>query len=233
MSKKIKFIYTSEYAWNTVERVRPASSYIPEWHRKLPSYLGGELKLSNRISNATPKKCVPMLDSIRSGYIVPLWSDILIEENDDDQINISWRVSKDVFQSHGDLSDMIPSPDEYYPIAFKYVSYLTVETPRGYSILITPPMGHYDLPFMPISAVVDSDRPTVDLAFPLWIKRGSAGIVERGTPVVQITPFKRENWKSEFDYISENRFEQQLDKYFNATIKNNYFKNTWSKKEYR
>lgn len=232
MAKKIKFIYVSEYAWEVVEKASPSKNFIPEWHKKMKSYHENKIKVINRESNATPKKCVPMLDAIACGYIVPLWSDVLFEEIEQG-VSISWRVSEDVFQTHGQSSEMVPAPEGYYKDAFKYISNMTIETPPGYSILVIPPAGHYDSPFLPITAVIDSDRPTIDLAFPLWIKRGTNGIIEKGTPVVQIIPFKRDNWQSEFDYINSQKFLSRKDKFFSSTIKNNYFKNTWSRKEYK
>lgn len=232
MSKKINFKYLSDYAWEVIDRAAPAKNFIPKWHRDMKPYHDEKIKIVNGESNATPKKCVPMLDAMTAGYIVPLWTDVIIEENEED-VSINWRVIADVFQGHGQSSTMVPAPKECYPTAFKYVSHLTVETPPGYSILVIPPAGHYDSPFFPLTAIIDSDKPNIDFAFPLWIKRGSAGIIEKGTPVVQIIPFKREDWASTFDHITEQQYFQRRDKVFSSTIKNNYFKNIWSRKEYK
>jgi hypothetical protein len=233
MSKKIKFIYVSEYAWGVMERPKPSRSFIPKWHKEMKNYYEDDIKIFDSESNATPKKCVPMFDAITSGYTIPLWADVLMEEDQNKNLSISWRVFEDVFQTHGRASRMVPSPPGFYKDAFKYVAHLTVETPPGYSILVLPPIGHQDSPFLPISAIVDSDKPTIDLAFPLWIREGTTGIIEKGTPMVQIIPFKRDNWQSEFDYMTKEKYLTRRDRFFSSTIKNNYFKNTWSRKEYK
>jgi hypothetical protein len=230
MSNKIRFVYLGKHAWEVCEKPKPASSFIPKWHRDMDSYAGGEMKMYHNSLNTTPKKCVPMLDAITSGYIVPLWADIYIEKNGGD-INIKWKAAKTVFQNQG---GNVPSPPGFHSNPFKFVSHMTIETPPGYSIMVSQPAGYFDSPFYAIPAIIDTDRPVADLSFPVWIRDDVEGIIEKGIPVVQVTPFKRENWKSEFDYIeSEEDVSIRRDKIFGLKLKNNYFKNTWSKKEYR
>ena len=237
MTKDIEFIYINEYAWNVCERPSPASSYVPKWFRDFPPYdSSNNIKIDNRRTNTTAKKCVPMLDGILSGYIIPLWSDILISREQFDgneSLNLSWRVSEDVFELHGDNSKNIPPPAGYQNIVFKFRSMLTIKTPPGYSIMINQPHGHNDLPFYAVPAVIDSDGSNHELNFPVWIREGFSGIVEKGTPIVQITPFKRDSWKSNFSYMTDKEYQYYFDKEFVSTIKNRYLKRVWSKKDYK
>lgn len=233
MSKNIDFVYWNEYAWNVCERPRPASSYIPDWFKNFPPYdFSNKLKIENRSSNASPKKCRPMLDGIMSGYIIPLWSDVLVSRNED-EIDISWRVKENVFELHGETTKNIPSPVGYQNIVFKYKSMLMIKTPPGYSVMIHQPFGHNDLPFFAVPAVLDSDGFNHALDFPLWIRKDFSGIVEKGTPIVQVTPFKRESWKSNFSYLTEKESSYLFDKEVASTIKNRYIKKVWSKKDYK
>lgn len=233
MSKDIEFIYTSEYAWNICEKPKPASSYIPQWFKEFSQYDSSDkLEIRNRITNTNVKKCRPMLDSLTSGYIIPLWSDVLVSRNQDN-MDISWRVEENVFELHGDSARDIPAPEGYENIVFKYKSMLTIKTPAGYSVMITHPNNHYDLPFFIIPAVLDTDGINAALDFPLWIKKDFSGIIEKGTPMVQVTPFKRDNWKSKASYISKKESEYIMDREIRSTIKDRYLKKVWSKKEYR
>lgn len=230
---KIKFIYLDEYFYEVAVRPAPSQHFQPEWFRKMEAYHGGKLRVTNGESNATAKKCTPMLDAISGGYTVPLWTDVIVSQNDENCPHIDWRVSRPPFELHGPSSREIPPPPGYDNVVFKYGTFFKVETPPGYSIMVMPPAGHYDLPFHAIPAIIDTDQVSIDTNFPVWVKTGFEGIVEKGTPVAQVIPFKRENWESKFSWIPWERHVMSKDKGFESTIKHNYVKNVWSKKSFK
>ena len=67
----------------------------------------------------------------------------------------------------------------------------------------------------------------------MWIKQGFEGVIEKGTPMFQIIPFKREDWKAEFDFYPENKYQTITDKTFNSTLINHYIKHIWSRKTFK
>jgi hypothetical protein len=67
----------------------------------------------------------------------------------------------------------------------------------------------------------------------MWLKADFQGVVEKGTPLMQITPFKRDDWKSEFGYYKNGQYLEVEDANFNGTMVNHYIKNHWSKKSYK
>jgi hypothetical protein len=240
--KKIKFTYLDEYSYRVCEHPKPATQFIPQWFKDMAPYEksldnpeGNKIIVENMVSNASAKKCIPMRDAMTSGYIIPLWSDVQVRQ--DIGIGgipkITWRVQRDVFGVHGQSAMEIPPPPGYDSVVYKFVSNLRIETPPGYSILVSSPFGHNDLPFLQIPAIIDSDKSVIDMSFPVWIKSGLEGIIEKGTPIVQITPFKREDWKSEVDFITKEEFRYQIDKGFHTNIVNNYIRNIWSRKTYK
>lgn len=193
---------------------------------------GKKLIIRDRIPNATFKKCTPMLDGITSGYIIPLWADVQVSNSIPP--TITWKTSHTVFSSHGIDSMAVPPPPGYTNWVFKYHNCWIPKTPPGYSVIITAPFGYQDLPFKAIPAIVDSDKSTLELVFPMWLKQGFEGIVEAGTPMVQITPFKRTEWTSEFDYYEDGEYKGIVEeRNFNTTIVNHYIKRHWSKKTYK
>jgi hypothetical protein len=239
VTNKIQFIYHNQLAYEINVHPQPAKNFLPEWLKNMPPYYidrenlsGRKILISNASSNATAKKCTPMLDGMSSGYIVPLWCDVQIRQING-QPEISWRIKNaDVFQPHGNSARAIPAPFGYFQRVFKFLTHFRIATPKGYSILVTPPMGHYQLPFHAIPAVIDSDKSVIDNNFPCWVRDDFEGIVEKGTPIAQVTPFKRENWKSEMSLISPEEHQRYSEIGFESNIVNNYIRNIWSRKTY-
>jgi hypothetical protein len=127
-------------------------------------------------AHATFKKCTPLLDGLSAGYIIPLFADVMVEQ-ENGLSEIYWKTFNNVFQLHGSSSREIPAPVGYDQRVYKYLNCWIPQTPKGYSCLIISPLGYNDLPFKAIPAVVDSDSSTLELAFPMWIKSVFEGIV--------------------------------------------------------
>lgn len=236
---KIEFIAKNKFAYDTYLPPYPASSNIPEWWKKQTPYdvseenpNGSKLIVENRTANATFKKCTPMLDALTSGYIIPLWSDVQVRQTPEGP-RITWRTQQDVFQAHGESSHNVTPPVGYSNRVFKYINCWIPKTPKGYSCLVLPPIGHRNLPFQSIPAVLDSDKQSIDIVPPMWLKEGFEGIVEKGTPMFQLIPFKRDNWESKTSYFEDGEFDRMIEKTFNTTLVNHYMKNIWSKKTYK
>jgi hypothetical protein len=218
----------------------PASSMLPGWWRDVTPYEitidnpeGKKIITRDLNTNATFKKCTPMLDAVVSGYLIPLWADVQISQQPGVGAVMNWRVTQDVFQLHGDNSSLITPPQGYSRKVFKYMNCWIPQTPPGYSVMVTHPLGHRDAPLLAVPAVIDSDKSSLELLFPMWVKEGFEGIVTKGTPLVQITPFKRTDWKSEFTYYENGEYEKVQNKNFNGTLVNHYIKKHWSKKTYK
>ncbi len=247
MTNIIRFTAKDEYGWAVQNKPIPTSAKIPDWWRKMTPYVkspdnpnGTKIMVENRIVNATMKKCTPMLDALSSGYLLTLWSDVQIRQikNVDGTYapRVTWRVSSNegVFQLHGNeaISDMTP-PLGYSTYVFKYMNTWIPHTPKGYSILFTAPFNYENLPFYAVPAIVDSDKSSIEIIPPMWVQEGFEGIVEAGTPLVQLLPFKRTDWKAEFDYLKNGEYQKIEDKTFNKNLVNNYIRNHWSKKTYK
>lgn len=238
-SEKITFTARNKWEFDIQDRPYPASSAIPQWWKDLTPYEkssdnpdGKKLIVRNWNSNASAKKCTPMLDALTSGYIIPLWTDVFVSQTEEGP-TINWKNKPNVFTPHQPTSRQIPAPLGYDQVVFKYLNTWIPRTPPGYSVLVTSPFGYRDLPFYAIPGIVDSDKATLELVTPVWIKTGLEGVVNHGTPMLQITPFKRTNWESEFDYYEDEEYDKVQERTFLKTIVNHYVKNHWSKKEYK
>jgi hypothetical protein len=238
MKQIIKFEARDEYGWEVAERPYPASQAIPDWWRAMTPYDktpdnpdGKKLIVENYVSNASPKKCNPMLDALTSGYVIPLWSDVQVQNVNDDK-RITWRVSGNVFQEHGHSAREVETPVGYNEQVFKFMNKWRIITPKGYSCLITQPFGYRQTPTQAIPAVIDTDNSSLEILPPVWFRSDFEGILEKGTPMAQVIPFKRSDWRAEYSYLKDGEYQRLEDKNFNSTIVNHYIKKVWSKKNY-
>ena len=240
MSKNINFRARSKTEFEIQLKPYPAVKQLPKWFTDAKPYESvgthpndGKLHFRNRDANATYKKCVPLLDSLSAGYIIPLWTDVMVEQEDNFP-QIYWKTMHDVFAIHGESSRNILAPAGYDNVVYKYINCWIPQTPKGYSCLVTSPFGYNDIPFHAVPAVVDTDKSTLELVFPMWVKTGFEGIVEKGTPLVQIIPFKRDDWDSTFDYYEDGEYKRVIEeKNFNSTMVGHYLKNHHSRKKFK
>jgi hypothetical protein len=103
-------------------------------------------------------------------------------------------------------------------------------------MLFTHPLNRHDLPFRTFSGVVETDSYTLAVQFPFQftkeLEKGESYIIEKGTPVVQMVPIKRDSWEREKIEPNENEIKKNAFEYF-STISRSYKKNFWQKKEYK
>ena len=238
MKQIIRFEAINEYGWEVADRPYPATQAVPDWWKAMTPYTktpdnpkGNKLIVSGRLSNAGPKKCVPMLDAITSGYIIPLWADVQIVNSESSKW-LTWRTSEPVFQEHGEQAREVENPTGYNPQVFKFLNKWRIITPKGYSCLITAPFGYRQTGVQAIPAVIDTDKSSLEILPPVWFSNEFEGILEKGTPLVQVIPFKRSDWKAEYSYLKDGEYQKLEDKNFGSTIVNHYMKKVWSKKTY-
>lgn len=240
MTKKIKWTARDTYGYEVAERPYPAARAIPDWWKSMTPYIvepknpdGKKVFIQDRNVNATFKKCTPMLDALTSGYIIPLWADVQVRQDAEQGPSIFWKTRRNVFEVHGISSDLVERPPGYGSRVVKFMNQWIPKTPPGYSMMITSPFGYRNLPLQAIPAIIDTDKSTLEPLFPMWILENFEGIIEKGTPLVQVTPFKRDSWESEFDVLPDGKYEMIEDRDFRGTIVNHYIKKKWSKKSYK
>jgi hypothetical protein len=229
---KIKFMPASEEAFNFTAPPKPAKLYIPEWYKSIKPLKENELKFneSTQISNLNVKNCVPYLDALSSGYIQELWTDILIEKNNE-EIVFRYATSPAPLSAREKISVKIDQ--NFYPFEFVWQRHWGVSLPKGYSMLVTQPLGRVDLPFQTMSAIVDADTFKFSGVgnIPFYIKKDFLGIIPAGTPMYQIIPFKRDNWESSienYNGLETEKSERNIKRHF----LNSYKKQFWQKKTY-
>jgi hypothetical protein len=196
----IKFTSSSDHVFEVRERPQPAAKYIPDWWKQIPKYTEPQNKLELiPKANVTVKQCAPVLDIFSSGYIIPLWSDIVVNQSPDG-VTINWATELPVMDSWSiSQSSLFKPPVGFDKIAFKYLHGWNIKTPPGWSCLFIHPVAYQDLPIRSISGIVDTDILDGLINCPFFIQKGFEGIIEKGTPMVQVIPFKRDSWESKIE----------------------------------
>jgi hypothetical protein len=219
------------------EHPSPAVKFVPKWYKDLKPFWGKNKKNPSVITgthlvNSTVKKCTPFFDAMTAGYIFSLSSDIEIERNENGSPLIKWRGGETLITDHGiEQYEGISIPDGYDLAVFKWQNEWSIQTPKGYSLFCTQPVNRFDLPFMVISGFVDTDKHFLPIQFPFFIKKDFEGIIERGTPLAQLIPVKRDNWKSEV-LKHDSEFFMKFNQKFQGRIKYAYRSLFWEKKNY-
>ena len=214
--KEIEFSAHEDYFELKEDFPIPTKLNIPEWYKKL----------EHTILNKTVKGCMPFLDTLTSGYLLKMPQDFNVKHNVDNK-NEKGEIFKDSFQTFGlhDQSELLHAKGinlnsgiNVHPIKqlegsplieknknfsfYKISNPWKIKTPKGYSCLFVPPLNNTDDRFSVIPGIVDTDTFSNEINFPIVINGDKYPILEttikKGTPYVQIIPFKRDSWKMVF-----------------------------------
>jgi hypothetical protein len=209
---------------------RPASEFVPQWYKDQSGWSTDSMTVGdNGLTNSTIKKCMPVFDDMTAGYIICLSSDIFISLDDAGNPRMDWSITNcpSFISTHSPQQiSTLPVADEYCPLPFKFKNSYRVITPAGYSCLFRQPMWlNPAVPFFCFSGIVDTDEHPVPVEFPFLIKKSFTGVIEAGTPIMQVIPFKREEWISRIEGEDNNMGRLEYDK---TTVKwSNRYKNNF------
>jgi hypothetical protein len=210
--KTIQFTPIKKSVLGLIPPPIPASKMLPEWYKQQNSIIDDKLIMNDKGSlNITVKKCMPVLDDMTAGYYITLPSDVIVSFKEGRAL-FSWSLDVLSQQNTDGKIDVLPNlvsshsveqvsnlqiPYEYSNEPFKWNNYYRITTPEGYSCMFRQPSWRFDLPFYTFSGIVDTDKHPVPVNFPFLIRQDWEGIIEAGTPIVQVIPFKRTDWSSE------------------------------------
>jgi hypothetical protein len=208
---KIKIYPVENEYFDYLEKPYPSSSRNPEWIKKTPMYYTEKKDIDGfNMPTSTIKNCMPVRDMIGCGFIIPLPCDVWVEkiksEDGTDITNFRWALNNiNLIQPHvKEQSDGIPVLDGFEKTPYKFNNFWIIETPKNWSCIFKHPSYYDDLPFRILDGLVDTDKYPLSVNFPFFIKNGFTGLIEKGTPIAQVIPFKRENFNAQFYKYNSN-----------------------------
>jgi len=211
-NKKIKFISCMPEI--DIPHPYPASKLVPEWYRRLPG-------ASNKVE--TVKKCIPILDALTSGYMITLPVDVHFNQEEKSfWYDSPFQINSDHYVSQTQGVDIGKEFDEQ---PHKWINQWLIETPKGYSCLFIHPLNRMDLPFRSFTGIVDTDKHPIAINFPFVMKKDFSGVIPAGTPIIQIIPFKRDDWS--MDVIDDRPFKEHPEAHEVENPPFNWYKRKW------
>lgn len=238
----IRFYPLSDKTVDFTPEPKPGSKALPEWYKKQPGSIdSGELLAQVGQPTSTVKKCLPIFDVITAGYIVVAPLDIYVDATDPEKL--SYQIPAALTQFKGDIfathdrrqyGHMPMDSDLYHADLLRIMPFWIASTPPGFSCLFLDPLLRDDSPLTALPGLIDTDGYPSDGHLSFKVQKGFKGIIKQGTPLVQVIPFRREDWKMEL--VDAEKSESFLKKHrmnLRSTFSNGYKNKFRSPKEYK
>lgn len=225
----------------------PAKTDIPNWFKNLEKHA---------VETFNIKGCIPVRDLIMGGYLLKLPITMVIhfnkfnpELNKNDvfvkygrlnesfntqklnEYNINFNNAEHNIKQLGNENPYVKRNKSF--AVPKILNPYLIKTPPGYSCLFIPPQHRSRDYFEILPAIVDTDKYYNFINFPyIWCgekKENFSVTIKKGTPFVQVIPFKRENWKYKITKKNEKKF-SKFNISYHTNLINVYLNKIWSKK---
>lgn len=222
----IEFLTTEEFA-DVLIPPAPANKFIPNWYKSIPTHSKINRDYKGGMS-MTAKKCLPMLDVLTHGFIIPLAGDIHVRTNEDASlIDITENPYVKLTEEHSQdqVAPAFPFPNAHI---LKFINHFVIKTSPGYSCLFTAPINHLETRFLTLGAVVDTDKYKREINFPaIWMASNFDDTLPAGTPIIQCIPFKRSTTieKHEVRPYTEAEFKEREITKMKQDNQNSYYTN--------
>ena len=234
--KKIIEFKTDVAGLHKVAPVKPASYFIPQWFKdmsdfiempgnndKPPNYFGKVGDTAKKLHGGTVKRCPAIIDLISGGYIIPMWSDFLLQndgtllewDNKNFPYGIEFHNNSQIYNWKLDKKD--------FKEGVKFSNPWRIYTPPGYSVMFLAPYYQFEKRFTVLSGIVETDSYHA-INFPTLIHTQKDIIIERGTPFIQVIPFKRDDFILDIGEMSDEQMKTDKEHKLHLSTK---FKNAY------
>jgi len=199
----------------------PASQNMPDWYKNASSELS-----ENHLGGNNVASCIPFFDSLTTGWIIPVPVDIEVSIRNGN-MNFDWSSDIKFVDAHSRETVTDHFPDEH-KLALQIYHKWAWSVPQGYSVLMTEPFNRMETRWKAMTGIVDADNYMGPVNGSLiWQDFEFEGIIEAGTPLFQVIPFKRDGLITEgkvrpMDEEDQLEVDQTTNKVLN---KRHYYKN--------
>ena len=190
----------------SIAPVKPAKYFLPKWFKNMSDfieisavhekgkreYFGKKGTTAKKHTSGTVKRCPAIVDLITEGFIIPMeifeWDNknfkYGIDFHSEEQIK-GWDLKKTDFKE-----------------GIKFLNPWRIYTPPGYSVMFMTPTYQFEKRFTVLPGIVETDS-YHHVNFPsIWHTTKDA-VIERGTPFIQVIPFKRDEWNLDVSQMND------------------------------
>ena len=181
---------------------RPTKAFIPQWWKDMPLKRIGYEHIHDLAG--TVKMCPSFPEYFSQGFIIPMWTDTVITL-DLENNKFKWVSGRgiqgkglDIFpwDSHpkNQLIDFVTPYSNGEPgnAVLKAIAPWRMVTPPGYSVLQLPVFYEFNKDFSAMPGILHTDFASEINIQLLFHSKKTEIFIERGTPLAQYIPFKRE-----------------------------------------
>lgn len=221
----LEFNTTNEKAFKYF-RPLPSKMLKPDWWKELkPIEFGGRVNVNNTI-----KICPAMVDWLNNGYYITTCTDIHVEYHPNGinhrGASFNWIAKMPEYPAYetathprGQFKDCEYAKEDHTEgdlsdhDAVKIKIPWGLKTPLGYSTMYLDPWLFQNRSWQTWQGIIDTDTYTggdLNGLVIIYPKIKESFIIPKGTPIVQVVPYKRENWKAAIrlqtaaEHVSEN-----------------------------
>lgn len=189
----IEFYCHPDYA-GVVPEPKPASKHIADWFKKVPVDVPSERDVIG-MPGLTIKHCIPVLDAMKLGYVMPLGAELGVRTNGDCSI-IELKNTKTIPSAEFHSIEQLGGKNApgYPAKPIKFINHWIIKTRPGWSTLFLPLVNNFgEYRFTCLGGLVDTDTYAKEVNFPaIWHAENYHGRVDAGTPLVVAIPINRE-----------------------------------------
>jgi hypothetical protein len=238
----ISFYPLNESTYEFAPHPMPAAKNMPSWYRDQPGAIDdGAMLAAVGQPSSTVKKCMPIFDAITGGYIIVAPMDIFVDATNPDKLQFQAPLAMgqfkgDMFATHDrqQYANMPMDPNRYHRDLLRIMPFWAVSTPKGFSTMFLNPLHRDASPLTAIPGIIDTDGFPSDGHLSFMVEKNFKGIIKQGTPLVQVFPVRRDNWKMEIRTPEESApFFKRLRLNLRSTFNNGYKQKFRSPKEYK
>tara|TARA_R100000773_G_scaffold44616_1_gene46557 strand:- start:1793 stop:2497 length:705 start_codon:yes stop_codon:yes gene_type:complete len=165
-----------------------AKDVIPSWFKKIPSSKQIDETFPSLNFKTSFKHCNGIIDLYKEGFVIPLWTDFLIDTTNDGEIYFDMKASLEKGLTHWDPDNVWKANSDYYTM-HKLESPWWIKSKQSCKMLFTNTFWNTRFPqLQAVNGVIDYKYArSTNINFTLR-KEPFRVLIEAGTPLVHIVP---------------------------------------------
>ena len=204
--------------------VQTAGHFIPKWYENMPKWNSKQVEkldhFRKNVSNkGTVKRCPAIPEFMSMGFVVPLWCDLRVKIFDDGSFEWNTPEGRFKFSQHpkNQLGEFLPKHAQP-SLILKPDCPWYIKTPPGVSMFQFPMFYHFNPDFEVAPGVIWTDIHH-EINQQMMFKKKGEFLIQRGTPLAQYIPYRRENFSHEVKEENKELITKRWTSYFNVRTK--------------